>query len=129
MTEKDNRDDFTSTVLLASQVLPLVRRRMYFAFAQGAAVIGMLSFIFYWLNVSTQFLYWGPILILVAGFQQYVGRYIPISNRRDSLLRKYGDVYTKEVSWAVNNRGIQELLKTQWFESYADEFCRRRVES
>ena len=129
MTEKDSREDSTATVLSASQVLPLVRRRLYFAFAQGAAAIGVLSLLFYWLNDTIEFFYLGPILLLIAGLQMYVGQYIPISNRHDSLLRKYGDVYTKEVSLAVTNRGIRELLRTRWFESYADEFCRRRVES
>lgn len=125
MTEEDS----ASVVLSASQVLPLVRRRLYFAFAQSAAVIGALSFLSYWLNGTIKFFYLGPVFLLIAGLQLYVGRYIPISNKHDSLLRKYGDVYTKEVSLAVTNRGIRELLKTRWFESYADEFCRRRVES
>lgn len=130
MTEKDIRDDSTIAVLSASQVLPLVRRRLFFEFAQGAAVIGMLSFLFYSLdgNVTT-ILYVAPFLLLVPGLQMYAGRYIPISNKHDSLLRKYGDVYIKEVSVAVTNLGIRELLRTRWFESYADEFCKRHIES
>ncbi len=41
LTEKDIREDSASTLLSASQLLPLVRRRIYFGFVQGAAAIGM----------------------------------------------------------------------------------------
>lgn len=102
---------------------------MAWGFAKATVVFVVLSFLMYWLNGSTKFFYLSPIFLLIGGLQLYAGRYIPISNRHDSLVSKYGDVYVKEVTWAANEHGIRKLIKTRWFESYADDFCKRRADS
>jgi|GEM_PF-5351428 len=127
--EQDQREKTTLEVTSVTQILPMVRREMVWDLAKAAAFLGTLHILGYWLNGSTKLLYLGPVLLLVGGLHLYGSRYIPISNRHDSLMSQYGDVYVQEVIWAANEHGIRKLIRTRWFESFADEFCKRRAKS
>ena len=56
----------------------------------------------------------------------YPGKYVPITNKHESLLNKYGDVYLAEAGRAMSKNGMDRMLRTCWFEIYADDFCERQ---
>lgn len=127
--ESSERKERAVAISSAAQVLPLVRREMAVDLAKAAIVFGVLAVGPYWLSGSTKSLYLAPFFLLVGALMMYTGRYIPISNRHDSLVRKYGDIYVEEIASAVEEHGVRTLLKTRWFETYADESCRRTSDS
>ena len=127
LLEQGGQEKSTSGVTSVNQILPLVRRRLALttagAFAFGVAI----SFWLYWLEGSMVYFLVGPALLLVGGLQSYFGQYVPISNRHDSLVSKYGDIYVKEFDRAASKHGVGKLITTRWFETYAEDFCKRRA--
>ena len=128
MMKENEREETSAEVTSDSQILPLVKREMALVIVKIAAVFGALSFLAYWIDGSTMWFYLFPAFFLAGGLI-HVGKYISISNRHDSLVSKYGDVYGKEVILAANKIGISKLITTRWFESYAGIYCKRSAAS
>ena len=114
-----------NAIYSAAQVLPAVRRRMMMDMMKVTVLLAVLAIAPYLLSGETKLFYLAPFSLVVIALLTYTGRYIPISNKHDSLVRKYGDIYVKEVAAAVDEHGFRTLLRTRWFETYADENCRR----
>lgn len=65
----------------------------------------------------------GFFFLMIGAAQVFIGQYIPLRNKHDSLLNKYGDVYLEEVSKAIARYGVNTLTSTRWFATYAEEYC------
>jgi len=128
LMKNTEREASTVTISSAAQVLPLVRRQMAIDLAIAAIFLCVVAVGPYWLTGSTKILYIAPFLILPVVLVTYAGRYIPLSNKHDSLFNKYGDIYVEQISSAVKKHGIRTLINTRWFETYADEDCRNAID-
>jgi len=109
----------------SKEIIQEVRRSYLTSFLKFVVVIGILMSIGAWGFAKWDYFFWGIALLIVGALQLYVGQYIPLRNRHDSLLNKYGDVYVDEVNKAIARYGVAKLTSTRWFETYADEFCER----
>ncbi|MCP5090472.1 MAG: hypothetical protein GY949_06090 [Gammaproteobacteria bacterium] len=107
------------------EIIQEVRRSYLTSFFKFVVVIGILLTIGVWAFAKWDYSFVGVGLLIVGALQLYVGQYIPLRNRHDSLLNKYGDVYVDEVNRAIARYGVAKLTSTHWFETYADEFCER----
>lgn len=102
-----------------------ILRSILVSYFKVAAIVGAMVSIGVWGFGKWDYLYLGIGLLVFGAVQGYVGQYIPLRNKHDSLLNKYGDVYVDEVNKAIARYGIRKLTSTRWFETYADEFCER----
>ena len=67
------------------------------------------------------------LAVVFAVIVVYPGKYVPITNRHESLLNKYGGVYLAEAENAIGKLGIDRMLNTSWFETYAAELCEKEA--
>ena len=51
----------------------------------------------------------------VAVIVVYPGNYVPLTNKHESLLNKYGSVYLAEADKAMSKHGMDRMLSTCWF--------------
>ena len=123
--QKTREQEGTAAISSATQILPLVRRRMIVAWTKGAFIAGVLAASLYWLTGSARLFYVAPPLFIFAALLAFARQYIPISKKHDELVCEYGDIYVKEVAAAIDEHGIRTLLRTRWFETYADKGCKR----
>ena len=77
-----------------------------------------------------------PIAMLAAAavisffaIQLYVGVFIPLQNRHESLLNKYSETYVSETFRVFERHGVGKVINTNWFDVYAAEFCERLSQS
>ena len=113
------------TVQSAANVLRLVRQQMLIDAARIALFLALLLLLHYGLSGSFKYLPLASVLFVLGVVHMYIGEYVPVSNRHDSLLNRYGDRYVKEVAAAVQKHGVRKLISTKWFETYADDLCER----
>ena len=109
----------------SKEIIQEVRRSYLTSFFKFVVVVGILVSIGAWAFTEWNYFFGGIGLLIVGALQLYVGQYIPLRNRHDSLLNRYGDVYVDEVNKAIARYGVAKLTSTRWFETYADEFCER----
>lgn len=112
----------------ANDILIAVRRALWISTGKAITILLLMSMALVWLSDKPKYASMGTVFAVVLVFQAIVGQYIPIRNRHESLLSKYGDAYVAEAQHAMDLFGMRKLLRTRWFETYAAEFCRRRVE-
>jgi len=68
-------------------------------------------------------------LVVFAAIVVYPGKYVPIKNKHESLLNKYGTAYLTEAERAISKIGVSRMLRTSWFEIYAKELCEKEASS
>lgn len=115
-------------VVGANDILIAVRRTLWISTGKAISFLILMGLVLTWLSDNPKYALIGSVLVVVVIFQVIVGQYIPVRNRHESLLSRYGAVYVAEAQHAIKRFGIRELLRTRWFATYADEFCRRRTE-
>ena len=67
------------------------------------------------------------LAVIFAVVVVYPGKYVPTTNRHESLLNKYGGVYLAEAENAISKLGMDRMLNTSWFETYAAELCKKEM--
>ncbi len=109
----------------SKNIIHQIRRSLLVEYVKALIFMGVIVSVVVWITDKREFLFMGLGLMVVGAFQVYLGRYIPLLNKHDSLRNKYGDVYVDEVDKAIGKFGVSKLISTRWFETYADEFCLR----
>ena len=111
----------------SEQILKAVQRSLWIEAGKVLTFVLVLISGLVLLSGKTHYLLVGGGFVVVVVFQLIVGRYLPIRNRHESLLSQFGEAYLAEATVAVDKFGMRELLRGRWFETFAAEFCRRRI--
>ena len=117
-------------MISAADIVGQVRRALLIQFAGYVGAAAVLGFVVarnaeygsFTTNFFTVFVLAVCFAIIVA----YPGKYVPTMSKHETLLSRYGDVYLAEAERAIAKYGLNQMLSTQWFKSYADDFCQRR---
>lgn len=109
----------------SEEITQQIRRSITTSYLKLAAAVVIIVLIAGVVFGKWDFLLVGIGVLAMGAFQGYVGQYIPLRDRHESLLNKYGEIYVEEVNKAIARYGIPKLTHTRWFDTYADEYCER----
>lgn len=117
-------------MISATDVVKQIRRSLLIQFLVYVAMSALLATVFArYTEYGTLLTNFFTVFVLAVCFSVvviYPGRYVPITNKHESLLNKYGSVYLAEAERAMSKNGMNRMLSTCWFEIYADDFCERQ---
>ncbi|NOX69473.1 MAG: hypothetical protein GXP15_09825 [Gammaproteobacteria bacterium] len=109
---------------ISNNIIQQIRWSLFAGFLKAMAILGVFAAIGVWTSGNWSLLFVFLALLIGIVVQIYLGTYIPLLNKHDSLLNKHGAIYLDEANKAIARFGIEKLISTQWFETYADDLCR-----